>query len=80
MWGNCGCEGVCGRTHEKEIQMFEESKGKQGRVLGMKFQVAEVKKTLMSVKRIVESGNHVSSGPTEGNNFVCSKRTGDDLR
>ena len=28
----------------------------------------------------MESGNHVSSGPTESNNFICSKRTGDDLR
>ena len=48
VWGNCGCERVCGRTNEKEIQMVKESKGQQGRVLGMKFQVAEVKKPLMS--------------------------------
>ena len=34
----------------------------------------------MNGERIVESENHVSSGPTKSDNFMWSKRTGDNLR
>ena len=43
------------------------------------FQVADVKKPLISVKRIVEKGNHVSFGPQEGDNFILNKATGDKM-
>ena len=41
------------------------------------FQVADVKKQLISVKRIVEKGNVVSFGPTKEDNFILNKVTGD---
>ena len=36
----------------------------------LNFQVASVKKPLMSVRRIVEKGNIVCFGPKEGDNFI----------
>ena len=45
----------------------------------LSFQVADVKKPLVSVKRIVEKGNYVSFGPGKEDNYVLSKSTGDKL-
>ena len=78
-WKGCGCEGECNEDHEKEIQIIEVDKNRQGRILPMKFQVAEVKKPLMAVKRIVEFGNHVSFGPSEEDNYIWNKKTGDKV-
>jgi hypothetical protein len=43
------------------------------------FQVADVKKPLISVKRIVEKGNYVSLGPEKIDNFILNKVTGDKM-
>ena len=40
------------------------------------FQVADVKKPLISVKRIVENGNNVGFGPGEGDNFILNDNSG----
>ena len=55
---------------------MEQDKGKQ---IGLCFQVADVKKPLVSVKRIVEKGNYVNFGPEDEDNFICNKKTGDKL-
>jgi hypothetical protein len=54
-------------TEEKETQMR----------LG--FQLADVKKPLTSVGRIVEKGSHVSFGPQAGDNYILNKATGDRM-
>eukprot|EP00973_Karenia_brevis_P049022 6799087-Karenia_brevis.AAC.1 len=46
----------------------------------LKFQVADVAKPLLSVKRIVVRGNHVVFGPGEEDNFIVNRKTGDRLR
>ena len=43
------------------------------------FQVADVKKPLISVRRIVEKGNHVCFGPREEDNYIINKTTGDKM-
>ena len=40
------------------------------------FQVADVKKPLISVKRIVEKGNEVSFGPGGEDNFILNENSG----
>ena len=52
--------------------------GEKGR-LGFKFQVADVKKPLVSVRRIVEKGNYVQFGPGEGDNYILNKASGDKV-
>ena len=47
--------------------------------MGFRFQVADVKKPLVSVKRITEKGNHVQFGPAEKDNFILNKETGDKV-
>ena len=41
--------------------------------------MAEVRKPLISVKRIVGKGNFVSFGPTPEDNFIKNKETGDKM-
>ena len=53
--------------------------GEEDRTMRLNFQVTDVKKPLMSVKRIVEKGNHVSFGPGEKDNFIVNRATGDKL-
>eukprot|EP00973_Karenia_brevis_P077220 10726002-Karenia_brevis.AAC.1 len=45
----------------------------------LNFQVADVAKPLLAVKRIVERGNHVVFGPGKEDNFIVKKKTGDRL-
>ena len=47
----------------------------EGLKMKLRFQVADVKKPLMSVKRIVEQGNHVGFGPGEGDNYILNKES-----
>ena len=53
-------------------------KGKKG-MLGMEFQVAEVKKPLAAVWRICEKGNRVCFGPGEQDNFVENLKNGEKM-
>jgi hypothetical protein len=51
----------------------------QGIRMELRFQVADVKKPLMSVKRIVEQGNHVGFGPGEDDNYILNKESGNKM-
>ena len=48
-------------------------------MLCLGFQVARVKKPLVSVKRIIEQGNHVAFGPEKEDNFIVNKKLGDKI-
>ena len=48
------------------------------RKMKIKFQVADVKKPLMAVKRIVENGNRVVF--SEGGSYIVNDKTGDKLK
>ena len=43
------------------------------------FQAADVKKPLISVKRIVEKGNNVGFGPGENDNFIVHETSGHNM-
>ena len=45
--------------------------------MNLKFQVAEVSKPLVSVRRIAEKGNIVQFGPEAEDNFILNKETRD---
>ena len=47
--------------------------------MALTFQVAEVKKPLISVKRITEKGNQVCFGPGKDDNFILNVETGDNV-
>ena len=47
--------------------------------MNMKFQVAEVSKPLVSVRRIAEKGNLVQFGPKEEDNYIMNKETKDKV-
>ena len=56
-----------------------ESEKKESRVMNLAFQVADVKKPLIAVKRITEKGNHVAFGPQEEDNYILNKTTGQKM-
>ena len=43
------------------------------------FQVADVKKPLISVKSIVEKGNLVQFGPGSQDNYILNRKSGDKM-
>ena len=47
--------------------------------LKLAFQVADVKKPLIAVKRVTEKGNHVAFGPQPNDNFIENRVTGDKM-
>ena len=55
-----------------------EKKG-QTKQMGLAFQVADVKKPLLAVKRIIEKGNHVTFGRSPEDTYIISKTTGDKM-
>ena len=57
----------------------KEEKEEKGGKLGFRFQVADVKKPLISVRRIVEKGNHVQFGPGIEDNFIVNRESGDKV-
>ena len=63
---------------ERDIMGLETSTDdKKAEVLNMTFQVADVKKPLMSVARVVEKGNIIQFGPEAKDNWI---RTADGRR
>ena len=62
-------------TEAVEVCMVE----KEEKHMCLGFQVADVKKPLISVKRIVEKGNYVSFGPAEEDNYILNKESGDKM-
>ena len=53
-----------------------ECKKEGGRNMCLSFQVADVQKPLVSVKRIVEKGNYMALGPGGEDNYILNKRLG----
>ena len=56
---------------EKDITFLD-----KGDICAAKFQVTDVRKPLMSVRRMVEKGNIVQFGPEVANNFIINVKTG----
>ena len=72
----CACDGECeGEGSYKEICIIEQ--GSAGKQMALSFQVAEVKKPLLSVSRVVEKGNEVRFGPGKEGNYIRNTKTGD---
>ena len=65
--------GEMGHYGEKEV-MF--TSGKDPGVVGLRFQVTDVKKPLLAVRRLVEKGNVVSFGPEPHQNYIHNLGTG----
>ena len=72
-----GCE--CSESAEGSWIQPVEAKGDCQKKMCLGFQVADVQKPLVSVKRIMEKGNFVSCGPGNEDNFILNKSTGDKL-
>ena len=47
--------------------------------MNMTFQVTDAKKPLLSVRRVVEKGNHVHFGPTAADGYISNPQTGKKL-
>jgi hypothetical protein len=65
--------GEMGHYGEKEITFRS---GESEEVLGLRFQVTDVRKPLLAVRRLVERGNVVSFGPEPRDNYIQSVETG----
>ena len=61
---------------DRWIQLVETDKRRK---MNLGFQVADVKRPLLAVKRITEKGNIVQFGPEEEDNFISNKLSGDKL-
>ena len=64
---------VVKHSGEKDIT-FKDSQSKE--ILGMTFQVTEVKKALAAVRRLAEKGNLVQFGLEDHHNFIKNLVTG----
>ena len=53
--------------------------GSKGAALGLSFQVTDVRKPLLAVTRIGAKGNVVQFGPSEGDNFIRNKLSGNKI-
>ena len=58
---------------EKEVTF---KNGLDGDILGMRFQVTDVKKPLLAVRRLTEKGNIVQFGGEAGQSFIANAATG----
>eukprot|EP00973_Karenia_brevis_P015482 2117795-Karenia_brevis.AAC.1 len=73
----CGCMKDEKPKEERCVQVVGvEEKAKKMR---LSLQVAADSKPLLAVKRIVEKGNHVVSGPREQDNLILNKNAGGKL-
>ena len=71
---SCGKE-CCGEEEVLHIcPVKNEKSDNEKSQMSIKFQVADVVKPLISVKRLVEKGNHVTFGPGEADNFIENKK------
>ena len=62
-----------GHYGEKDVTF---KSGDGGDIVGLKFQVTDVKKPLLAVRRLVEKGNVVSFGPEPDQNYIHNIATG----
>jgi hypothetical protein len=65
--------GEMGHYGEKEITIRS---GESEDVIGLRFQVTDVKKPLLAVRRLVERGSVVSFGPEPSDNYIQNVETG----
>eukprot|EP00973_Karenia_brevis_P040953 5666684-Karenia_brevis.AAC.1 len=71
----CNCDDKpC--SQDKWIQPVERE---DPRRMILDFQVAEVSKPLLAVKRIVERGNRVIFGPSDKDDFILNSKTRDKV-
>ena len=63
----------------REVRFTAEDVGKVRRLMGLGFQVCDVKKPLAAVWRICEKGNLVQFGPEDEDCFIQSKKSGDKV-
>ena len=89
----CGCGGnelseweslaapvqVCPVESVKVGRSRNEEGKPEAKVMSLRFQVADVKKPLVSVKRITEQGNHVAFGPKDEDNYIVSSCSGNKM-
>ena len=59
---------------EREVS-FEAEEAEGGGLMGMVFQVSDVRKPLAAVWRICQKGNRVCFGPDPGDNYIQHKAT-----
>jgi hypothetical protein len=62
-----------GHYGEKEITFRNEA---DGDIIGLRFQVTDVKKPLLAVRRLVDWGMVVSLGPEPNQNYILNVQTG----
>ena len=72
--GDCGCHGK--EEEEGKCIQVVDTKKKPGIRMKLAFQVADVKKPLIAVKRIAEQGNWVQLGPAIVDNFIETRQRG----
>ena len=65
--------GEMGHYGEKDITFRD---GPQGDVVALKFQVTDVRKPLLAVRRLIEKGNVVQFGPEPAQNFIMHVQSG----
>ena len=81
--GKMGCE--CAEVDKhgcyvREINLIKrDEKGKRDLSVGLNFQVADVRKPLLAVSRVVEKGNEVRFGPGKDGNYIRNLETGDKV-
>ena len=61
------------------VEEEEEEGGQENTSMGLTFQVADVRKPLVSIKRIAEEGNRFCFGLEEEDNFIENKKIGDEV-
>ena len=61
-----------------ENEKTQSDKG-ESKVMNLGFQVADVKKPLIAMKRITEKGNHVAFGPQQEDNYIWNQATGQKM-
>ena len=64
------------KLEDHEVSDIMVVEGEKDFRMSLGFQVADVKKPLVAVKRIVEKGNVVSFGPKEEDNFIRNVESG----
>ena len=66
--------------HVKEVHLVKSGgKGGRDRCVGLKFQVADVRKPLLAVSRVTEKGNEVRFGPGKEGSYIRSLETGEKV-
>ena len=65
--------GQMGQRGEKKVTFGDNPNGD---VVGLKFQVTDVRKPLLAVRRLVERGNVVQFGPEPEQNYIQHIETG----